>query len=440
MTGALRAESPDYLPASVRDGVAGTALLVCESSAGRSHHAARVLRAGWECVPAQDIERACWLATVRNFGLIVVVGSTHRWSRDVVERLRPATQAPFVVLTPDIATGQAQLLRIGADVALDVGCDSELFSAAVHAVVRRSPVAAPALRYLESDALQVDVWAQRATVNGQDVGLTPTEFAILQFLMARSQITVKHHEIIRAVWNWKYADERNALRLQITRLRRKLSDASLGRSEFIKLIRGVGYVFDKPVLEFADVQTVATSNPLREHTSQLLESTLRTLITSLVECAGRLKACTVLVERTLAEGMCDGAAVFVRRPGRNLLELAAQAGMPAAWQRAVDSGLPLDEHFLATDTFKTRQIHHFVDISKMANRFRPTVRLMREAEMQSPAQLSVPLIDQHGVWGQAGFVRRSDDPFTAQHCMVLESAAAVLGALFADEPADPTTV
>ena len=26
-----------------------------------------------------------------------------------------------------------------------------------------------------------------------------------------SQVAVKHHEIIKAVWNWKYADERNPL-------------------------------------------------------------------------------------------------------------------------------------------------------------------------------------------------------------------------------------
>jgi GAF domain-containing protein len=129
--------------------------------------------------------------------------------------------------------------------------------------------------------------------------------------------------------------------------------------------------------------------------------------------------------------------VFARRPGVDILDLVAQAGMSQEWQQAVAAGLPLDGHFLATDTFNSKEIRNYVDISKLNRRYGPTVRLMRAAQL--PAQLSVPLVDHNGAWGQLGFGRRSDSPFTTPQCMVLEATGAVLGALFADEPLDSTT-
>lgn len=410
----------------------GTVLLFSETCDGPVDQARRIPDAGWKCVTAQNLERARWLASVRSFGLVVVAGQTLRWIGEALDVLRPLTGSPLLVLSPDLVQRQPMLLRSGADMVLDVACGDELFHSAVQALARRGPPNEPVLRYLEAEGLTVDLWGRRTTVDGTDVNLTPTEFDILRLLMMRSQIAVRHHEILRAVWNWKYTDERNALRLQINRLRSKLADAS-GRKRFIKLVRGVGYVFDKPVVEFADDRDMAKTGPARESANVLMEGMLRDLIKSLIEAGDRRSACTVLVQTVVAEGMCDGAAVFALRPGRDILELVTHAGMPEVWQRAVAGGLPLVEKFLATDTFNTRQMHHYVDIADVAPRYRPTVRLMRAAEL--PAQLSVPLIDHNAAWGQAGFARRSDNAFTSQQCMVLESAAAVLGALFADEPA-----
>jgi two-component system KDP operon response regulator KdpE len=409
----------------------GTALLFRETSAGPIDHARRITDGGWECVVAHDVERARWLASVRNFGLIVLAGETLRWSRDALNTIRPLTVSPVLALSPDLDEAQAPLLRLGADMVVDSACRAELFRSAIQALVRRAVANEPVLRYLEAQGLRIDLWGRRTTLDGADVSLTPTEFDILRLLMAQSQIAVKHHEIIKAVWSWKYTDERNALRLQINRLRSKLADAS-GRPRFIRSVRGVGYVFDKPVAEFAGDRDTPKSTPIRENVNLLLEGRLRSLTKSLIECASRAEACAVLVETVVAEGMCDGAAVFARRPGLDILDLVAQAGMSATWQLAVAGGLPLGDQFLATDTFNTREIRHYVDISKLARRYRPTVRLMRAAQL--PAQLSIPLADHHGAWGQLGFGRRSDSPFTTPQCMVLEAAGAVLGALFADQP------
>ena len=407
----------------------GTVLVFRETSTGSIDPARRITDAGWTCIVAQDMDRARWLASVRKFGLIVIAGQTARWSREALKLLRPLTVTPILALSPEGDEVLASLLRIGADGVLSDHCGAELFSSTAQALVRRSTANEPVLRYLEAEGLRIDLWGRRTTLDGHDINLTATEFDVLRLLMAQSQVAVKHHEIIKAVWSWKYADERNALRLQINRLRGKLADVT-GRTRYIRSVRGIGYVFDKPVTEYADDRDEPRGNPIRESLNLLLEARLRGLIRSLTEAEGRVAACAVLVETVVDEGMCDAAAVFAWRSDGSALDLVVQSGMPGEWERAVAGGLPLDGRYLAIDTFNSREIHNYVDISKLTQRFGPSVRFMREAQMSS--QLSVPLVDHNGAWGQLGYARRSDSAFAVPQCMVLEAAGAVLGALFAN--------
>jgi DNA-binding response OmpR family regulator len=424
-------DAPSQLSSESESDRRTTALLFQETTLDSTGLARRIIADGWDCVVANDVDRAQWLASVRNFGLIVIAGQTLRWNREALATVRPLTVSPILALSPDLAEAQASLLKLGADIVLDADCGDDLFRSAIQSLVRRASANEPMLRYLEAEGLRVDLWARRTVLDGEDVNLTPTEFDVLRFLMAQSQIAVKHHEIIKAVWSWKYTDERNALRLHINRLRSKLVDTS-GHARFIKSVRGIGYVFDKPVAEFAGDRDEPKSNPTRENMNLLLEGRLRALIKSLIDSDSREQACETLVETVVAEGMCDASAVFARRPGTAYLDLVAQSGMTAEWRGAVAGGLPLNEQFLATDTFNSQEIRNYVDFFKLTRRYGPSVRLMRAAQL--PAQLSIPLVDHNGPWGQLGYGRRSDSPFTTPQCMVLEAAGAVLGALFADSP------
>src|SRR5437899_3715175 len=101
--------------------------------------------------------------------------------------------------------------------------------------------------------------------------------------------------------------------------------------------------------------------------------------------------------------MCDGAAVFARRPDEAVLDLVAQSGLPPEWQSSVADGLPLDAPYVAADTFNTREIRNFVDVGKLGRVYSRSVRLL--SAIQLPVQLSVPLVDQYTTWGQVGFAR-----------------------------------
>jgi two-component system KDP operon response regulator KdpE len=59
---------------------------------------------------------------------------------------------------------------------------------------------------------------------GQLIYLTPKEFDLLHYLMARAGIPVRHAELLRKLWGVEYAQELEYLRTYIYHLRKKLED------------------------------------------------------------------------------------------------------------------------------------------------------------------------------------------------------------------------
>ncbi len=80
-------------------------------------------------------------------------------------------------------------------------------------------------------------------VEGVEVTLTTTEFAILAFLMRRPGFVRTRDQIIGAIHGDRVVLSRRTIDVHITALRRKLGDA--GRA--IETIRGVGYRLDESV-------------------------------------------------------------------------------------------------------------------------------------------------------------------------------------------------
>lgn len=313
-----------------------------------------------------------------------------------------------------------------------INAHRRLLHSVLLSVLRRGPSAMPVLRYLESHGLRVDLRSRTTKVHGVQLALTPTEFSILELLMTRAQTVVPHHDIIRSVWDWKYADERNALRLHLNRLRRKLADADAASP--IVSSRGVGYMFARAVSQFAEQPdnhsdgTPGGALAWRERLHRL--SALITTAPSLRSVA------RALVDAVVADGLCDSAAVFARRGQGDRLWLQAQSGMPSDWEDAVREGIPLAGQYMASYTVNVGRPLHYVDISSAARIVGASTRLLRSAELS--AHLSLPLTHGGTVWGQVGFGRRPDSPFTTEHTMLLEATATLLGALHAPDVATAT--
>ncbi|MEV6650457.1 response regulator transcription factor [Streptomyces sp. NPDC051219] len=112
--------------------------------------------------------------------------------------------------------------------------------ARLRAVLRRTkpadvlPVRAP-LRYGDLELDEATYTVRRA---GRPVDLTPTEYALLRFLVRNAGTVVTKEQLLRHVWQYEHEAESTVVETYISYLRRKLDP--LG-PPLITTRRGVGY-------------------------------------------------------------------------------------------------------------------------------------------------------------------------------------------------------
>lgn len=106
---------------------------------------------------------------------------------------------------------------------------------------RRVDQAAAALRpdCLIVGDLVMDEPAMEVTRGGVPIELSPTEFALLRYLMRHPRQVLSKAQILEEVWSYDFGGQAHVVELYISYLRKKL-DA--GRAPMIHTVRGAGYV------------------------------------------------------------------------------------------------------------------------------------------------------------------------------------------------------
>jgi two-component system OmpR family response regulator len=104
--------------------------------------------------------------------------------------------------------------------------------------------AAPAPLVIGPDALVVgdlvmDEAAREVSRGGVPVDLSPTEFALLRYLMRHPRQVLSKPQILDKVWSYDFGGQAHVVELYISYLRKKV-DA--GRPPMIHTVRGAGYV------------------------------------------------------------------------------------------------------------------------------------------------------------------------------------------------------
>jgi two-component system KDP operon response regulator KdpE len=76
--------------------------------------------------------------------------------------------------------------------------------------------------------------------NGQEVKLTPTEYALLRLLVVHAGKVLTHRQLLAEVWGPKAVEQTQYLRVHIAHLREKLED-NVAQPKFIITEPAVGY-------------------------------------------------------------------------------------------------------------------------------------------------------------------------------------------------------
>jgi two-component system KDP operon response regulator KdpE len=161
----------------------------------------------------------------------------------VCERIRELSQVPIIMLTAR-AEEQAKVrgLQLGADDYITKPFGFPELLARVQAVLRRAGMSRPAPEVYREGELVLDLSAHRASLNGEDLKLTPTEYRLLTYFMQHSGQLLSHRQLLQGVWGSAYADELDSLRIYIRSLRRKLETGSV---RYIETEHGLGYRFHR---------------------------------------------------------------------------------------------------------------------------------------------------------------------------------------------------
>jgi DNA-binding response OmpR family regulator len=157
----------------------------------------------------------------------------------VCARLRAGGVAvPILMLTAkDGEWDQTEGLDGGADDYLVKPFHYAVLLARIRALLRRGPSRTPPV--LHHGDLYLDPATHRCWQAGQDIGLTPREFAILRYLLSCAGKVVTKRDLLDHVWGDYDLDHRNVVEVHVSSLRRKISGAGGGSP--IETVRGVGY-------------------------------------------------------------------------------------------------------------------------------------------------------------------------------------------------------
>jgi two-component system, OmpR family, response regulator len=172
----------------------------------------------------------------------------------VVERLReqaqwpqPADHVPVLLLTAkDGTTDKVHGLAAGADDYVTKPFSLEELIARIRAILRRAGGPVEDGRLTVGD-LTLDPTAHEVTRGDEPVGLSPTEFKLLHYLMANVNRVVSKAQILDHVWAYDFGGDLSIVESYVSYLRRKLDSGPAHGPKLIHTVRGIGYALRRPL-------------------------------------------------------------------------------------------------------------------------------------------------------------------------------------------------
>ncbi|NKF24690.1 response regulator [Solimonas marina] len=173
--------------------------------------------------------------------VILDLGLPDRDGLDVLRELRAESAVPVIVLSSrDFEAAKVQALDEGADDYVSKPFGSEELMARIRAALRHRMQQQGARPLYRSGPLSVDLIHRRVQLGGDDVHLSPKEYALLEQLVLHAGKVLTHRTLIEAVWDGDLQTDVQYLRIYVRQLRQKLGPCH-GQPEFIQTEAGVGY-------------------------------------------------------------------------------------------------------------------------------------------------------------------------------------------------------
>src|SRR6476620_5138701 len=166
---------------------------------------------------------------------------------DVLRRMRSTSRMPVLLLTArgedvDRIVG----LEIGADDYLPKPFNPRELVARIRAILRRTRAAEGSPGdILRVGNVELNPATRTVLQDGNNVDLTSVEFNLLQVLLQEAGQVVSRERLVDTVLGRKFSPFDRSIDMHVSKVRKKLGDTD-GGTDYIKTVRGIGYIFTRP--------------------------------------------------------------------------------------------------------------------------------------------------------------------------------------------------
>ncbi|MDD2693518.1 MAG: response regulator transcription factor [Candidatus Gracilibacteria bacterium] len=159
---------------------------------------------------------------------------------DVCREIREISTIPIIILSArESEDDKVTLLDLGADDYVSKPFSARELVARIHAVIKRSEMKKeqkPSGKSIMLGNITLDAKTHIASVDGEELRLTKTEFALLEYFMKNSKGIIKRESLMKDIIGYDQYIYDRTIDTHIKNLRKKI-----GNSIEIETIRGIGY-------------------------------------------------------------------------------------------------------------------------------------------------------------------------------------------------------
>lgn len=157
--------------------------------------------------------------------------------------LRKVSKAPIVFLSSASDNMNIVMaMQMGGDDFIAKPVDTTVLIAKIQAILRRTYDMNDAAATLEHNGAVLNLNDNSFEYRGKSIELTKNEFRILLTLMEHKGKIVSRDTLMTKLWQMDCYVEENTLTVNVTRLRKKLTE--IGLTDFIKTRVGSGYIIE----------------------------------------------------------------------------------------------------------------------------------------------------------------------------------------------------
>lgn len=203
-------------------------------------------RSGYKIYEAAGFKQACRLYKQYPVPLILCdIDLPDGSGLDLCRQLRESSDVLFLFLTAmDAEEDMIRGYAAGADDYITKPFYPEVLVSKVNAMFARGDRGEEKTKIV-CGTIVLYTEEKKAQKDGEDLNLTAREYALLEYLMTNAMRVLSKNQMLGAIWDVEeaFVDE-NTLAVNIRRLREKI-ETDPSNPEYIKNMRGLGYIWER---------------------------------------------------------------------------------------------------------------------------------------------------------------------------------------------------